>query len=229
MSDRQKGLIIGAGSGVGRAFHNSMLRVRSDIEWFAPPMQTLDIRNEFLIMQYINNFGPFDYIVYTAGVNRLAWVEDLSSEELVDVYKVNVFGLPLIVGAQKKMFQDSKASVVAVVSDSYRTPMRGSLPYGSSKAALYAVIRNLARELAPDWRVNGVSPGIIEGTPMSDYIDATVPGFRGWDPEKAKAYEKTLVPMGRRATTSEISSMIEFALFGPEFMTGSILEITGGK
>lgn len=224
-----KGLIVGAGSGVGQEFHKNMLESYSEIEWFAPGQDELDVRSEPLINDYIDKFGPFDYIVYTAGVNRLVWVEDISIEELVDVYKVNVFGLPLILGSQKRIFKSSSASVVAVVSDSYRTPMRGSLPYGSSKAALYAVIRNLARELAPHWRVNGVSPGIIEGTPMSNYIDATVPGFRGWDPEKAKAYEKTLVPMERRATTKEISDMIEFALFGPEFMTGSILEITGGK
>jgi NAD(P)-dependent dehydrogenase (short-subunit alcohol dehydrogenase family) len=107
--------------------------------------------------------------------------------------------------------------------------MRGSLMYNSSKAALAFSIRNMARELAPNTVVVGVAPCIIEDTPMTEYIDETVPVFRGWTPEKAREYERSNIPLGRRLTKDEVAQTMLFALNGPEALTGSILNITGGR
>ena len=120
-------------------------------------------------------------------------------------------------------------SVVAIVSDSAYTPMRGSIGYASSKAALAHAIRCAARELAPHYRVNGIAPAMVEDTDMTRMVDAIVPELRGWTPEEARAYEQNLIPMGRRATKAEVAQLAVNVLEGPEFLTGAIIPITGGK
>ena len=226
-----KGLIIGSGSGVGADF---LKRVEEDarfegVKWYAPSQQEVDVRNQTHIEQYVSEAGPFDYIVYTAGVNNLEWVSDLSSWSIRKTFEVNLFGFIHVCGAQAKFNPDHATRAVTIVSDSSHTPMRGSIAYCSSKAALVMAIKCLARELAPTWSVNGISPGIIEDTPMTDYIDSTVPGFRGWDPDKARAYENSMIPMGRRATKAEVSHLLMDALKAPAYMSGNITELTGGK
>lgn len=230
-SSMAKGLIVGAGSGVGAEFHK---QVQDDprfegVDWFHPPQDYLDVRDGEHVKAYMELYGPFDYIVYTAGVNRLKWVAEVETRDLQDTFSVNLFGFILVCGAQAEAFPGHETRAITVVSDSSHTPMRGSIAYCSSKAALVMAIKCLARELAPTWSVNGISPGIIEDTPMTDYIDSTVPGFRGWDPDKAREYEKSMIPMGRRATKEEVSHLLMDALKAPAYMSGNITELTGGK
>ena len=107
--------------------------------------------------------------------------------------------------------------------------MRGSVAYCASKAALNAAVRVMARELAPLHRINAVAPGMVEDTPMTDYIDRNLPEFRGWALEYVAEYERQNTPSGRRATKSEVAETIVWVLFGPEQMTGAILDINGGR
>lgn len=189
----------------------------------------LDVTDQGSIEQWFRERGAFDKIVYCAGHNELRWTHEHTVDTLTHTYQVNAIGLAAVVAEHERQFPEHGGAITAIVSDSYRTPMRGSLAYSSSKAALVGVIRNLARELAPRWQVNGVSPGIIADTPMTDYIDDTVPVFRGWDADAAKSYEKSMIPMGRRVTKEEVSDLVHYTLNSPDFLTGSILEIAGGK
>ncbi len=202
-----------------------------DREIHMPSAERLNMLQPLTISRYLREHGPFDEIVYCAAINSLTWIEDIHYSDLMTTYGVNVFGLVEIVARHVEFFVGSEQPlrVVALVSDASRTPMRGSLLYGSSKTALIGVIRNMARELAPTTVVVGVSPGIIADTPMTEYIDETVPVFRGWSPEHAKQYETAAIPLGRRTTKREVSRTVLFALDGPESLTGSIIEITGGK
>ena len=227
-------LIVGAGSGIGRAIYG---RVGSGNIVFAPSQRMMDIADEESIVHYLTVNGPFNQIVSTAGTPRLAWAQDLHMQDFVDDFKINAFGFALLVGAHARLFKQQYPvndhprpfSAVAVVSDAHKNSMRGSLTYCSSKAALVMIIKGLARELAPHCQVNGVSPAVVGDTPMTDWIDATVPVFRGWEPSKAAAYEKSMLPMGRRTTKDEVAQVVLAVLNGPAYMTGSIVEIPGGK
>lgn len=194
---------------------------------FTPSVEALDVVDggEW----YLSENGPFTHIVYAAGVNLLKWAKDMTLTDYRNTFEVNAYGFGLVLGTHKRLFPDDHFSAVAIVSDAMRNPMRGSTAYCASKAALAAIIKNLAREWAPDCRINGVAPAIVSDTPMTEYIDATVPGFRGWDPEKAAAYEASMLPMGRRVTKAEVAEVVTNVLFGPAYLTGSIIDITGGK
>lgn len=238
-----KTLVLGGNSGIGEAVVDMLQVMPGSMVgelyvplapnahvWSRQSQQTpLDVRDETSVSAYLREFGPFDYIVYTVGKARLEWASQLMMDDYVDDFTVNAFGFGTLLGNHKYIFPDAKFSAVAVVSDAWRNPMRGSTTYCASKAALVAIIKNLAREWAPDCRVNGVAPAIVHDTPMTNYIDRQVPDFRGWDPEKADAYEKSLLPMGRRVNKEEVARVLIDVLTGPAYLTGSIVDITGGK
>jgi len=226
------GLIVGASGGIGTAIHNVMEHGRvGGISWLAPTMQELDIRWPQDILLYLKRSGPFKYIVYSAGVNVLGWVGQLGSPgtALGALWETNCAGFVHLMGCHERLYPEAKGSAVAISSDAARRPMRGSLAYCASKAALDMSVRCMARELAPRWRVNAVSPGMTAGTKMTARLDVDIPRFRGWSPDYARKYEESQTPMGRRAHPAEIAQVVLDVLVGPEYLTGSIIEINGGR
>ena len=232
---RGKGLIVGGTSpaGVGQACYK-WLEADSRfplIDWDVPTPADLDAGSSYQIHQFLRNcpFDGYEYILYAAGLNELRYAEDEENEHLAEIFRVNVFGFITLLGQHRAVFPGKEFSAVAIVSDAMRTPMRGSVAYCSSKAALAMAVRTLAREFAPACRVNGVAPGVVEGTTMSAYIDETVPGFRGWSKDQAREYEQSGQPFKRRVRTEEVAEVVANTLYGPHYMSGSIVEITGAK
>jgi NAD(P)-dependent dehydrogenase (short-subunit alcohol dehydrogenase family) len=226
-----KGIVIGGNSGIGERLMDDF---RSDgrfvnVDWMAPIPVELDIRSDAQISMYIRDNGPFKYIVYCAGYNRLEWIKEASVTSTQDSFDVNVLGFISLLHHHEQKFPDASGSIIAISSDASRIPMRTSIAYCASKAALNMAVRVAARELAPRWRVNAVAPGIIRDTPMTDYIDSEVPIVRGWLPDEAAKYEQSMIPIGRRGEKAEISHVMRDVLTGPGYLTGSIIEISGGK
>lgn len=226
-----KGLIFGASSGIGAQLAEDLKHDErfSEVEWIAPDLRDCDVSSSADISQVIRNNGPFDYMVYCPGVNTLMHLGRVNHDELAYHFAVNVSGFISMLNLHERHFPDREGSVVAISSDASRVPMRASIAYCSSKAALNMAVRVAARELAPRWRVNAVAPGIIADTEMTKYIDGAVPAIRGWTAEEAAAYEQSMIPMGRRGSKTEISHVMRDLLAGPGYLTGSIIEISGGK
>jgi NAD(P)-dependent dehydrogenase (short-subunit alcohol dehydrogenase family) len=120
-------------------------------------------------------------------------------------------------------------SVVAISSDAATHPMRNSMAYCASKAALSIAVRCAARELAPHVQVNAIAPGPVSDTPMATAVDAQVLKIKNWTPEQ---YEEDIakgIPMGRRGLKSEVARLTYSVLVSPQYLTGSIIEINGGR
>lgn len=92
-------------------------------------------------------------------------------------------------------------------------PGRDHLPYTISKAGLAALTRSLAQSLAPNITVNGLALGAI--LPPSDGADSH------------DILEN--VPAGRWARLEEVEQAFEFLLRGPDYMTGEIIHLDGGR
>lgn len=217
-------LMIGGNSGIGL----TTAELIGPVDLYTPEVHELDVRSDFSVNNYLGDRQEFDEVVYCAGIQVIESIGRLSSAAL-DIIDVNYIGFLRVINRLAQEQPEHPTSIVAIVSDASRVAMRGSIAYCSSKAALAHAIRCTAREMAPHWRVNGVSPGVVEDTPMTAYIDETVPKIRKWSPEKARDYERSMIPMGRRGRKYEVARVIESVLRGPEYMTGSIVEITGGK
>lgn len=180
-------------------------------------------------------------IVYCAGINMLDAIKDVDELGFYQTFNVNVMGFIRVLQSVAKVYSDfiedpdrpvtpqTTSNVVVVASDAARIPMRRSIAYCASKAAVVQAMRVGARELAPYVRVNAVSPGIIDGTPMTTSIDAEVMLQRNWSRFQLDEKEIQAIPMQRRADKWEIADMILLTLNGPAYLTGSNIEINGGK
>jgi NAD(P)-dependent dehydrogenase (short-subunit alcohol dehydrogenase family) len=109
-------------------------------------------------------------------------------------------------------------SIVSVSSISGMNSAPYHLAYGAAKAAVVAVTRTLAVELAPDnIRVNAIAPGTTLTPGASAYIDE--------DPER----DRRAVAMGRRAHADEQAGAILFFLSDlSSYITGQTVLVDGG-
>lgn len=225
-------LVIGTGTGgIGDTFAElwTQERERTDDILLGPSLHALDVSNEMDIERYIEQHGPFDEIVYSAGIQQLQWAQEIESADLRRIFEVNVFGFILLVGAHVDMYPESELRVAVVVSDAAERPMRTSTAYCASKAALAMSVKTLARELSPGAIIVGVSPGVVEGTGMTRQLDEEIPKTRGWSKDQARAYETSGSVLGRRITQDEVAETLMFALRGPEGLNGSIITLNGGN
>jgi NAD(P)-dependent dehydrogenase (short-subunit alcohol dehydrogenase family) len=165
-------------------------------------------------------FGGVDVAVCAAGILSRHPFFDLDDDDWDRVMAVNltapVVTTQLVWPYLKK---SGAASLIHISSTSPRLPMLNVGPaYMASKAGLWSLVTLFALEGAPDGiRVNGVAPGPIV-TPM------TTPAYP--TPE----IQALQTPMKRMGKPSEIASVCAFlASSESSFMTGTILNVSGGK
>jgi len=112
--------------------------------------------------------------------------------------------------------RETGGSIVNIVDIHARRPLRDHPVYGPAKAALAMLTRSLAKDLAPDVRVNGVSPGAIlwpEGG-MTESVQQTI---------------LQQVPMERAGTPEDIAGCVLYLMRDASYVTGQIIAVDGGR
>lgn len=111
-----------------------------------------------------------------------------------------------------------KGSIVSLSSISGMNTAPFHIAYGTAKAAIVAMTRTMAVELALDGiRVNAVAPGVTETAASATYVDA--------DPDR----DQQAIAMGRRGTPEEQAGAILFLLSDlSSYITGQTLLVDGG-
>ena len=164
-------------------------------------------------------FGEVDILINNAGIV----FDEPFAEKTVDHWKrtldVNLLSVFLCSKyASQQMAKTGSGSIVNISStngiDSFSPE---AMDYDASKAGVNILTRGLAKELAPNIRVNAVAPGWVD-TPLNKDLPAEFIAK-----EKAKIYLKRL------ANPEEIARAILFlASDEASFVTGSILKVDGG-
>lgn len=165
--------------------------------------------------------APVSIVVNCAGILRDSFLIDMTEEAFDDVLKINLKGTYLVTQAAAREMVSSAVPSGAIVNISSivaKTGNMGQCNYAASKAGVVGFTKTVALELAKhNIRCNAIMPGFIE-TPMV----ATVP-------EKVLAKILPRIPMGRIGKPEELASAVLF-LCSPasSYVTGSVLEVTGG-
>lgn len=169
-------------------------------------------------------FGAVDVLINNAGQDLVCPILTASPEDVRRIYEVNVFAALRMLQAAASAMRGRGGAVVNVTSRLAAVAIPELNVYGSAKAALSAMTRGAAIELARDGiRVNAVAPGLTE-TPM----------IRGWieeqaDPDAFRADLTSSVPQGRLATPEEVAAAIAFLASGAAaYINGSTLPVDGG-
>jgi rhamnulose-1-phosphate aldolase/alcohol dehydrogenase len=115
-------------------------------------------------------YGGFDHVCVTAGVfSPSDTTGHIPDEKWAATFAVNVTGSYLVGDEAFKTWKDQglKGSLVLTTSANAAVAKKGSVAYDTSKAAANHLVRELAIELAPLIRVNGVAPAtVVQGSSM---------------------------------------------------------------
>jgi pteridine reductase len=112
--------------------------------------------------------------------------------------------------------RSSRGVIVNIVDIHAQRPLRNHAVYGAAKAGLAMLTRSLARDLGPDIRVNGVSPGAILW-PETDLSDEAKNSILGQ------------IPLGRTGEPDDIAGCVLYLVRDATYVTGQIIAVDGGR
>jgi NAD(P)-dependent dehydrogenase (short-subunit alcohol dehydrogenase family) len=218
--------VVGGTSGIGAACASILESAGHSVEISG---RKTDVRSAKLLAAFADERGPFDGLVYSAGVNYLAWVEDLDCKEAAELYDVNVLGL---IRAIQSLGNSDRSlhRIVVVGSDAAWRPMRTSLAYCASKAALHMAALCIARELAAEgFAINVVAPGLVWGTEMTEYVIERTTQVRGWTREGIEDYMVGQIPLARPADPVEVAMVVRDVIESPPYLNGAVIPVNGAR
>jgi len=173
-----------------------------------------------MVEEVLGTFGRIDLLVNNAGIIRRGTIETVDEDDWDRVIAVNLKGTfnccKAVVGTMKRQ---GSGKIVNVSSIAGKIGDITSAPgYGSSKAGSDALMKTLARQLAPSGiRVNAVAPHAIE-TEMSAQ----------WSEAKRREVIAG-IPLGRLGRPQDVAEAVLFlASDAASFITGEILDVNGG-
>jgi 3-oxoacyl-[acyl-carrier protein] reductase len=167
-----------------------------------------------------DEFGSLDVMVNNAGITRDATMRKMTLADFEAVLDVHVKGAWLgTQAAAAVMREQGSGSIVNISSISGKVGMIGQTNYSAAKAGIVGLTKAAAKEVAHKGvRVNAVQPGLIR-TDMTAALREDV-----WN---AKLTE---IPMQRVGEPEEVANVVLFlASDMSSYMTGCVLEITGGR
>jgi 3-oxoacyl-[acyl-carrier protein] reductase len=166
-------------------------------------------------------FGPPSILVNNAGVCSFGPVEEVTEAEFHRQLGTNVLSTILTAQEAVNAFGPGGGSIINLSSISSTNPVPNSVVYSASKAAVDAITKALANELAGrKIRVNAIAPGMTETEGLA------VVGIEG---ETAKSIGASL-PMGRLGRRDDIARVAVFlASDQSAWLTGERIAASGGQ
>lgn len=171
----------------------------------------------------------FDYLVNAAGIIRLKPILEFTTQDIRDIYAINVEGTWDLVSRIGRTMPRGSAIVNLSSSSAKLATTTEASVYASSKTAVLSITRSFAYAFAPEGvRVNAICPGIVD-TPMQDRVLADVAAKRGMTVEELSTARNKTVPLGRASSADECAGVIWFLLSDESaYMTGQAINFTGG-
>jgi pteridine reductase len=169
-----------------------------------------------LVEQVVAWGGRLDGLVNNASTFYPTPVGEITEAHWEDLVGSN-FKAPLFLAqAAASELQKTRGGIVNIVDIHARRPLSDHAVYGPAKAALAMLTLSLAKDLAPEVRVNGVSPGAIlwpeDG--MSDAVKQTI---------------LRQVPLEKPGDPDDIAGCALYLLRDANYVTGQIVAVDGGR
>jgi 7-alpha-hydroxysteroid dehydrogenase len=241
--DGKVALVTGAGRGIGRASAIGLAEAGADVvvtartaeqvEEVAEQIRSLGRRAEavpFDVMEIdrlgelvevaCDRLGGIDLLVNNAGGSAPKAFLDTSVRSFEKAFTFNVttaFELTRV--AVPAMLERGAGSVVNISSAAGRLPNRGFVAYGVAKAALSHLTRQLATDLSPRIRVNGIAVGSVETSALETVLTD----------DSIRELMESSTPLKRLGQPEDIAAAVVY-LCSPagSYLTGKLLEVDGG-
>ncbi|MFF5937265.1 SDR family NAD(P)-dependent oxidoreductase [Streptomyces sp. NPDC012508] len=238
-------VVTGAATGIGRGITECLLkagagvtvvgrreaplrdladRFGSAVAWVAQDVGAPGAA-ERIVATATDSFGRVDAVVNNAGLARFGRLDETDPAQFDAMFAVNVRAPAELTRHALPQLRANRGSVVNISSVGGVVSMPGRSFYGATKAAVNSLTRSLARELAPDVRVNAILPGPVD-TPMWSETGLDEAGT-----ERLRVDLLASTPMGRFGEDTEIGRWVCLLLDTETsgWVTGALIPVDGGR
>lgn len=160
--------------------------------------------------------GRLDILVNNASTFYPTPLGEISEANWQDLVGTNLKAPLFLSQAALPLLRSSGGSIVNLVDIHARRPLRDHVVYGVAKAGLDMLTRTLAREMAPEVRVNGIAPGAVMW-PEDGMSDA------------AKKKILARIPLARSGEAGDVASCLLYLVRDAGYVTGQVIAVDGGR
>ena len=161
-------------------------------------------------------FPSLDLLVNNASTFYPTPIEEISEEHWEKLIGSNLKGPLFLIQGLKDKLKASNGSIINITDTNLSKGVPNFSIYSAAKAGLEAITKGLARELAPEIKVNAIAPGAMLEPP-----DVT------WtEDQRNKVIES--IPLNRMGSVQDIAEAVKF-LAHSEYITGQIIKVDGGR
>lgn len=168
-----------------------------------------------LVNEVIEQFGRLDLLVNNASTFYPTPPGTITEAQWDDLVGSNLKAPLFLAQAALPELRKQGGSIINIIDVHAERPIADHPVYLAAKAGLHMLTRSLAKDLGPEVRVNGVSPGAI-----------LWPDSAGNDLDRKAIIEAT--PLKRTGRPEEIADTVLF-LARNEFVTGHVVNVDGGR
>ncbi|HVO87081.1 MAG TPA: pteridine reductase [Casimicrobiaceae bacterium] len=170
-----------------------------------------------LVEQTVQSFGRLDVLVNNASSFFQTPVGEIAPADWNDLIGTNVQAPLFLSQAAAPHLRKTQGCIVNITDIHAERPLKNYVVYSIAKAGLVGLTRSLARELAPEVRVNAVAPGPI-----------LWPDDEGFD-ELSRQRIISHTPLRREGTPEDIAKAVHFLIIDAPYVTGETINVDGGR
>ncbi|OFZ73161.1 MAG: pteridine reductase [Betaproteobacteria bacterium RBG_16_64_9] len=170
-----------------------------------------------IVRNTVSRFGRLDALVNNASTFHATPLGTIKFEDWDSLIGTNLKAPLFLAQAAAPQLRKSGGCIVNVTDIHADRPLKNYLVYSVAKAALSGLTRALARELAPEVRVNGVAPGPVLWPEDGSFDELT----------RQRVISHTL--LRRVGEPEDIARAVQFLIAEAPYVTGQIIAVDGGR
>lgn len=171
-----------------------------------------------VIAEVVQQFGQLDALVNNASSFYPTPLDQMNEAQWADLLGTNLKAPLFLAQVAAPELRRRHGCIVNIVDIHADIPMHGYLLYNIAKTGLAGLTRALAKELAPQVRVNGVSPGVNLWPESAD-----------WQDEEKRRRHIAHTLLKREGEPDDIAKAVKFLIADAPYVTGQIIAVDGGR
>ena len=171
-----------------------------------------------LIEKAAQRFGQMDVLINNASSFFPTLLQQCTLEDWRDLVGSNLQAPLFLAQAAAPYLKRRHGCVVNIVDIHTEQPLKNYVIYNAAKGGLLSLTKSLAVEMAPEVRVNGVSPGPILWPEDGEWANETA---------RQKIIDGTLLK--RCGEPDDIAKTVQFLISDAPYITGQIIAVDGGR
>jgi pteridine reductase len=199
-----------------RRLRDMLVNIRADSAQIFQADLTKGDQLSGLVNSVVDWSGGLDILINNASSFYPTPIGSITEDDWNDLVDTNLKAPLFLAQAAWPHLRSRGGAIVNLIDVHAKRPLKDHAVYGSAKAGLAMLTRSLARDMAPDVRVNGVAPGAILWPE------------RGMD-DKVKRGILDRIPLKRSGLPDDIAGCVLYLVRDAAYVTGQIIAVDGGR